>query len=146
MSYTSKNQAVEFVTLLELPFELEYEAVETPPTPFDFDAAKNQAMIVGSDIVSFIKGVTPERRVDIVRSSLLAQLVAKKQVPDTSEIYRWYDAYFEVLTNIGWVIQERNFSTYSEASDNFEAHKAFSRWQKLSWGQQQQPWPSYRRR
>jgi hypothetical protein len=126
MSLTSMTQALEFVSRLELPAgpspALEAAAEETPA--FDFSAAKNQAMVVGSDIVSFTKGVTPERRSDIVRSSLLAQLVAKKQVPAASDVYRWYEAYFEVLINIGWVIQDRSFSTYSEVSDNFEAHKA----------------------
>jgi hypothetical protein len=93
-------------------------------TSFDFSATKNQAMVVGSDIVSFIKGVTPERRGDIVRSALLAQLAAKKRVSDARDIYRWYDNYFDVLANIGWVIQDRGFATYSESSHDFEAHQA----------------------
>ena len=36
----------------------------------------------------------------------------------------WYDTYFDVLTNIGWVVQDRDFAEYHEDSTNFDAHKA----------------------
>lgn len=88
------------------------------------DKAKDQAMIVGSDVVSFVKGVTPGKRGDIGRSSLLAQLVAKKQVPDTADIYSWYNAYFEALEHIGWVVQNRTFAEYRETRESFETHQA----------------------
>jgi hypothetical protein len=128
-SFFASDRAKEYVRALELPlrrgfeaFERGYEAVDT--VELNFDELKNQAMVVGSDIVSFVKGVTPERREDIVNSSLLAQLVAKKRVSDPTQIYDWYNAYFDVLMNIGWVVQDRGFATYSEASEDFEAHEA----------------------
>jgi hypothetical protein len=55
---------------------------------------------------------------------LLAQLAAKKKVSDPAQIYEWYNAYFDVLTNIGWVIQARDFAEYAESSAGFEAHEA----------------------
>ncbi len=91
---------------------------------FDFDAAKNQALIVGSDVISFVRGVSEERRNDIVNSALLAQLAATKKVSDTSRIFPWYDAYFDTLSNIGWVVQARSFATHKEASTNLDAHEA----------------------
>jgi hypothetical protein len=99
------------------------EAADAVSLP-EFSAAKHQAMVVGSDIVSFVKGVTPERRADIVRSSLLAQLAAKKRVPNAKDIYKWYEEYFDVLTNVGWIIQDHGFASYAESSRDFEAHKA----------------------
>jgi len=118
------DRAKQYVGTLKLPARPTngYEAVDS--VQFNFDKIKNQAMIVGSDIVSFVKGVTPERREDIVSSSLLAQLVAKKQVGDPTRIYDWYNTYFDVLMNIGWAIQDRAFNTYFETSENFEAHEA----------------------
>ena len=95
-----------------------------PVTELAFDTAKTQTAVVGSEIVSFVSGVTAERREAIVNSSLLAQLVAAKRVPDATRIYDWYDAYFEVLTNVGWVVQDKSFAEYREAGTNFEAHKA----------------------
>lgn len=62
-----------------------------------FDAAKNQATVVGADVLSFVTGVTAEGREAIVNSSLLAQLVAKKKVPDSRNVEDWYKAYFDAL-------------------------------------------------
>jgi hypothetical protein len=107
--------------------------VELPPAPrdlarrevahFDFQKAKDQALVVGSDIISFVSGVTPERREDIVNSALLAQLVATKRVKDSTHVFTWYDHYFDTLTNIGWAIQDRQFVDHVESSQNLQAHK-----------------------
>lgn len=88
------------------------------------DTAKDQAAVVGSEVVAFVSGVTAERREAIINSSLLAQLVATKKIEDRSRVYEWYDAYFAVLANIGWVIQETSFAEYREDRDDFEAHEA----------------------
>jgi hypothetical protein len=122
MNHVSTDRVRQYVNALELPAPSGYEAFEDFQA--DFDQGKKQAMIVGSDIVSFVEGVTPERREDIVNSSLLAQLVAKKKVSDATKIYDWYNAYFDVLTNIGWTVQDRGFATYTETSENFQAHEA----------------------
>ncbi len=123
MKTTSAEQARKYVRGLELPLPRRgLKALES--VDYAFDAAKNQAMVVGSDIISFVQGVTPEQREDIVNSSLIAQLAAKKKVADPQRIYDWYNAYFEVLTQIGWVIQDQGFATYSESSEGFDAHEA----------------------
>jgi len=109
-------------------------AVDLPPSTrggfegageiIDFKAQKDQAMVVASDIVAFVKGVSNERRQDIVNASLLAQLVANKKVPDKTNMIEWYNAYFDVLENIGWVVQNKTFSSYTEEADGLEAHEA----------------------
>ena len=123
MKSISVEQARRYVTALELPArERGWETFES--VDFAFDAAKNQAMVVGSDITSFVQGVTSEQREDIVNSSLIAQLAAKKKVSDPTQIYDWYNVYFDVLSQIGWVIQDHGFATYSESSAGFDAHEA----------------------
>lgn len=121
----SKRQLAEkYVSELELP-SLDLEGLEgAAPSPDYLSIAKDQAAVVGSEITSFQKGVTPEQRQDIINSTLLAQLVAKYKVPDATDIYKWYDQYFDVLSNVGWLIQDKQFATYSEASEGFEAHQA----------------------
>jgi hypothetical protein len=89
-----------------------------------FQAAKDQATVVGGDVFSFIKGVTADGREAIVNSSLLAQLVAKKKVPNPDDVEQWYSVYFDALTNLGWVIQQKDFALYHQDSQNFEAHEA----------------------
>ncbi len=122
MRNISAEQALRYVSGLELPARTGYESIGA--VDYGFDTSKNQAMVVGADIVSFVQGVTPEQREDIVNSSLLAQLAAKNKVSDPKQLYDWYNTYFDVLTNIGWVIQDQGFSTYAEQSEGFEAHEA----------------------
>jgi len=88
------------------------------------DATKDQAVVVGSTVVSFVTGVTADRRDAIINSGLLAQLVAKHKVADPQLIQAWYDAYFDALSNVGWVIQEKSFQKYHEATANFQTHEA----------------------
>jgi hypothetical protein len=126
MNESATTRARDFVRTAELP--------EAPPlrfdvtkAPVDFNAAKAQATVVGSDVIAFVKGVTPEQRSDIVNASLLAQLVAKKKVPEPAslqQVQAWYDAYFDALSHIGFVIQDKGFSEYREDSQSFEAHEA----------------------
>jgi hypothetical protein len=113
-----------YVQALTLPAPFRKAEKAAGVTETAFETAKNEAAVVGSDVVSFVSGVTPERRQDIVNATLLAQLVAKKQVPDASRIQPWYDAYFDVLTNVGWAIQKKDFAEYHTKSQNLEAHKA----------------------
>ena len=72
------KSAREFLNAVKLPSPTR-GAIEGAREIIDFNAQKNQAMVVASDIVSFVKGVSNERRQDIVNSSLLAQLVANKK-------------------------------------------------------------------
>lgn len=140
MSNVTLTSARQFIAGLELPEVKHIEfgvfdksfGVEAPGTPveagkpapfFDFDAHKNQAVAIPSEIISFAKGVTVERRKDISNCALLAQLAANHQVKDPTQIEKWYDAYFEVLANLGWVIQDKGFSSHEEKAEGVEAHE-----------------------
>jgi hypothetical protein len=125
MKTVTARSAARFVDELELP-GLPRGGFEAKPQrrPVDFDALKNQAVVVGSDVISFVEGVSAERREDVVNATLLAQLAANKKVADRSQVLEWYDAYFDVLTNLGWVIQEKGFNAYEEKADGLQAHEA----------------------
>lgn len=124
MAKITVMHARQYVERLALPSIPKAGHREAEAAKFDYTAVKNQAMVVGSDIVSFVKGVTPEWREDIANSALLAQLAAKKAAGDAGKVEDWYNAYFDVLVNIGWVLQDRGFTKYSEESQNFQAHEA----------------------
>ncbi len=127
MPRVSASKALDFVRAAELPTIWRAKGVagtETAVAKFDFNKDKDQAIMVGSEIVSFVRGISEERRSDIVNSTLLAQLVAKKNVGDASLVFPWYKSYFDTLTNIGWVIQDRQFVDHSEQSSNVDAHEA----------------------
>jgi hypothetical protein len=134
MTSVAQRGANEFVARVRLPAPPEAKVLTRDGTPAALaptgptlqsalDATKNQAAIVGSDVVSFVNGVTPERREAIVNSTLLAQLAATQKVgqDDTDQ---WYQAYFDVLGNIGWAIQDKGFEQYHQHGGTFETHKA----------------------
>lgn len=128
MSTQSVAEARAFVQQAELPAPPpEVLGPSIAATAFDFETVKEQAAVVGSDVISFVKGITAENRSDLVNASLLAQLVAKKKFPEPTtlqDVLDWYETYFDVLSNIGFVIQERGFAKYEEKSASFEAHEA----------------------
>lgn len=125
MTQHSPTTARAFVAALELPAASRSRAVARgAPVAVSFDPAKDQALVVGSEVVSFVKGVADETRQDIVNGALLAQLAANKKVADRSDIVAWYDAYFDVLAHIGWVIQDRALQAYEEEADGLTAHEA----------------------
>jgi hypothetical protein len=87
-------------------------------------AGRYKAAVCGGEILSFSNEVPPDRRTAILNCALLAQLVAKDRVPDASRLDEWYDAYFDSLTNLGWAIAQRSWSTSKASGEEFSAHRA----------------------
>jgi hypothetical protein len=125
MSDAAVARAQSFVESIELP---ESTAPRTRAlSTFNFDAARDQALVVGSELVSFVQGISAQQRSDIVNAILLAQLRAKKVLPQPTDLATtrtWYQQYFDVLSHIGFVIQQSNFQKYEQASDGFEVNQA----------------------
>jgi hypothetical protein len=119
------QKAVAFVEGLELPqMPRRRRGLPASSAPDVFEETKNQSMVVGADIVSFVAGTSPALRGAIVNCSLLAQLAANRKVPSRDDIRAWYEAYFDTLEHLGWAVQERGFSEHRETGDDFEAHRA----------------------
>lgn len=116
------SAAVRFVEELKLPPEPRRTrgAVAAPVT---FDSTADASYVVGSAIAAFAAGIPPATRELMVNSLLLAQLAANQKAA-RDNLREWNDAYFNTLGNLGWVIQERNFSEHRESGDDFEAHQA----------------------
>lgn len=87
-------------------------------------AGRYKAAVCGGEILSFSNEVPAARRTTILNCALLAQLVAKDRVPDASNLDEWYEAYFDSLTNLGWAITERSWSSSTVSGEEFSAHKA----------------------
>jgi hypothetical protein len=129
MASVSVSTASRFITAARLPAVVERLGRPSAPSSIrvpgtEFDQAKDQAAVVGSEVVSFAQGVPAERREAIANSILFAQQFATQRVPDRTQIFPWYDQYFSALTQLGWVVQEKNFQEFKQASQSFEAHKA----------------------
>jgi len=125
MSATTVGSARLYLSKLALPRKATRIMLGAATEPaLDFDAQKNQAAVVGSEVLSFVKGVSAVRRRDIVDCALLAQLAANKKASVSQEVFDWYNAYFEVLENLGWVIQSKDFKSYTGQTTGLETHEA----------------------
>ena len=119
------NKAAEFVRSIDLsgtPRGLLAQDATAEGSEI-FAMAKSQAQVVGSGLFSFAEGVTPDTREAISNSALLAQLVANKRVSAEQAPTEWYDAYQDVLQNIGWVLQDRGWVDYTAEGTAVEVHQ-----------------------
>lgn len=113
--------AYNFVRSVELP---ESPQSKAPVVPLAFHHGAEQAFVVGSQINIFTAPVALDLRADVTNCTLLAQLAANKKVGCGAAIYDWYNAYFEVLFNIGWVLTENKFESFESSNINLEVHEA----------------------
>jgi hypothetical protein len=98
-------------------------AVEDTP-PLDLKATEAQSLVVGSGLMVAAKDVPVQAREDIINCMLFAQLAASGEVGDSTDVTKWYDAYFRALTVLGWAQSDTHFEDYSFKSTNVEAHRA----------------------
>jgi hypothetical protein len=89
------------------------------PEPTDGEAGYVDA----GALVSFVAGISPLHKSDVLNSVLLAQLAADKLFNRESATKDWYGKFVEVLTNVGWVAQNFGFKELKSAGTNFEVNK-----------------------
>src|SRR5450631_775527 len=88
--------------------------------PLPVQDGKEQAMIVDKSLISFVSGLTAENRADILESTLLAQLGAKRKVTDEPDVIGWYKSYIEILTKIGWTMEGGEVQHFSAKANVVE--------------------------
>lgn len=72
------------------------------------------AVDVGS-VLSFVDGVRPEEREDVLYSVQLAQRAASGKFDRHAEIEKWYNAYVDVLQGLGWVVEKFVFARHDQS-------------------------------
>lgn len=90
----------------------------------ELETSRQQSLVVGSNVVSFTKGVEADVRQAITDSSLFAQLAAAKAVGTNTDPLVFFDAYFSNLVAIGWVIQAKETAEFTYKGDAFDVHEA----------------------
>ncbi len=95
------------------------------PQPLRFipNPDENQSIVVGSQLQAFEKGLDERMRQAIQNSVLLAQLVAQMKAPP-DDYETWYRTYFDVLSRIGWLIQEKSFNSFDSGAAQSDVHEA----------------------
>ena len=97
---------------------------EAAPITVVLEEHKTQALVVGSEIVSFTEGVPAKLRESVTNCALLAQLVANNRVPNGEDVLGWYKVYFDSLKKLGWAVQQETFVSEVRKGQDFETHKA----------------------
>lgn len=110
----SDEACVEFIKSLEIPVVepaiLTRSLMLTARSGMNIDSpAKNvdstqdSAFVAGNSVVSFVGGLEPQLKQDVMDSVLCAQLAADKQFPnkDTHRVER-YNLYNQILSRCGW--------------------------------------------
>ena len=116
-----------YVAALQLSYPenaYKYAVRGVPAEPEPESTNEDKAYLDNKSIVSFVAGVSPENRQDILDSTLLAQLAAGHLYPDPKDLKQWYEKYTEVLRNIGWSIQANEFSEVASSGSLFEMKNA----------------------
>ncbi|MFY9995262.1 MAG: hypothetical protein WAK61_09735 [Leclercia sp.] len=116
------DKAKQFIADTNLP---------SKPEIFGFDGGlpelkttQDQALVVGSNAISFMAGVDAELRHIIMDSSLFAQLAASREVDVDTDPLKFFEAYFNNLAVIGWVIQKKESAEFTFEENTFDVHQA----------------------
>ncbi|MEJ0020725.1 MAG: hypothetical protein WDN25_30085 [Acetobacteraceae bacterium] len=83
----------------------------------------NESFIVGSSIVSFDAGVTPERRKAALRTTTAASLYAKQQAL-AGDASRPNEFYLDALAHFGWDSQASRSGSYDFNGNDLEVNQA----------------------
>lgn len=83
-----------------------------------------QALVVGSDVVSFAGPVDAGYRQAITDGMLLAQFMANAAVPGDGDPIAWFDAYVGALSTFGWSARANDGTAYDFKGDGLEVHQA----------------------
>lgn len=117
-----KQATLQFIAGLDIP-ERGLMGAADPPD-LGFDAAKKQALTVGSDVISFDEGVPAEFREAVSDSALLAQLAVEKKLGRGGDPIKYFDDYFAILAQLGWLTQIWDQAEYELTTKGATVHEA----------------------
>ncbi len=124
-----ERRALDFVETADLPTFFEPEgaedANEVPTSPPDYQKPE-LAATVGSQIASFTQDVDPALREQVANAFLFAQQAADKRIAATPDATSsdWYAHYTDILSRIGWTMEERTATVREFKGSAARLHKA----------------------
>lgn len=115
------NDPKKFVAQLELsPVEAGMKQALPGSGLQDVEENQEEGYVNNKSLVSFVSSVSGQNRKDVLNSTLLAQRAADKKYPDPADVLNWYEMYIDVLTQIGWVVEEKNFANFDSGNTLLE--------------------------
>jgi hypothetical protein len=83
-----------------------------------------KAAVDAGSLLSFVDGLTPEERDDVLYSVQLAHRNATHEFDRFSQTQSWYKRYIEVLQLLGWVAENLAFTNYDQSEGELRMDKA----------------------
>jgi hypothetical protein len=120
----TKTLARDYLRSLEIDVPSAFLAAAADLPQVVFDDAKHQAVIAGSEVVTFTQSVEADFREAISDSALIAQLAANAKFKLEQDPIAWFDHYYSVLGGLGWTTQSRDTAEYKLNKDGLEVHEA----------------------
>ena len=84
----------------------------------------DQGFVDAGSLVSFVDKIGKQDRYDVLNSTLLAQLAADYQFDRKKQTKEWFNYYVEVLSNVGWVLQNFQFEEYKTSGQTMQISSA----------------------
>ncbi|XP_068709313.1 uncharacterized protein [Montipora foliosa] len=82
--------------------------------------SKSEGLVDAGSLVSFTSEVGQKQKEDVLNSTLLAQLAANKKYDRFTDIENWYKFYGDVMSQLGWVMQNFKFNEYKSSHADFK--------------------------
>ena len=83
-----------------------------------------QAAIDAGSLLSFVDGVSPQEKDDVLFSVQLAQRGASGAFDRFNQTQSWYQKYTEILENLGWTAEQLAFALYDQSEGEVRMDKA----------------------
>lgn len=111
---------VSHINSLDISAELEIPTLEAVGEVKQIAREDMQAAIDGGSLVSFVAGLTPAEKDDVLYSTQFAQRAASAKIDRFGFVRQWYEVYNNTLETLGWVTEQFAFTHYAE--DEGEIH------------------------
>lgn len=83
-----------------------------------------QAAVDAGTLLSFVEGVSPQEKDDILFSIQLAQRGASGAFDRFTQTESWYRKYIEILENLGWAAEQMAFARYDQSEGELRMDQA----------------------
>lgn len=87
------------------------------------DSSNLKAAVDAGSILSFVDGIDPQDKLDVLYAVQLAQRGASGTFDRHTQTRSWYQMYNEILENVGWAGDQFAFSSHDQADGEFRMDK-----------------------
>ncbi len=107
-----------------MSFEMPFKKSRKKSMESGSETLEDESFVNYTALNSFVSGITKTKQDDVLNSMLIAQRAAQSAFPNRNQVKEWYEKYFEVLTTIGWVMDQHSFKEFETGASIFEVDKA----------------------